>query len=276
MRENRWLDSSRIPIRELHLSGTVDKALELLSYFSAQRSQIGLSEISKLAGYNKATTRRLLVALQGHGMLEQLNDTKKYRLGPAFLRLARVREAAFPVQVVVQPIVEQLAAETGETAHFSLALGSKLGTISLKESPRANRVSLEPGETLPLHATASGIAYLAFAPSQILEDVLSKPLVSHTDHTLTDPARIRELVDRARKDGHSRSDQGYETEVVGIAAPVFEASGYAQGAIAVATPFSRMTEAAETKIFTAVRRAAVEITCAVGAVPHPVLLKDVA
>ncbi len=41
---------------------TVDKALGLLDYFSEQRSSIGLSEFARLAGYNKATTRRFLVA----------------------------------------------------------------------------------------------------------------------------------------------------------------------------------------------------------------------
>ena len=50
------------------------------------------------------------------------------------------------------PVVEQLAAETGETVHLSEY--SKRGLISVHviESVKANRVSVQLGEVLPMHA----------------------------------------------------------------------------------------------------------------------------
>ena len=40
--------------------GTVSKALSLLTNFNQSRTEIGLSEIARLAGVNKATAYRLL------------------------------------------------------------------------------------------------------------------------------------------------------------------------------------------------------------------------
>ncbi|HKJ00706.1 MAG TPA: IclR family transcriptional regulator [bacterium] len=258
------------------MPGTVDKALELLGLFSEREPALGLSEIARRACFDKATTRRLLLSLEHHGMVEQLADSRKYRLGAAPLRLARVREAAYPVVSIVRPVVERLSQETGETAHFSLAAGGELATISLWESARANRVSLEQGEALPLHATASGIVYLAFAPPMLREQALRRTLHVYTDSTPTEPAAIEALLHRARREGMARMDDAYETEVVGIAAPVCDATGHAQGAIAVATPGSRMLPAADIAIRAAVRRAAVDITRALGGVVDPAMLQGVA
>ena len=105
---------------------TVDKALSLLSYFSEQRPSVGLSELARLSGFNKATTRRFLVALEKHGIVEQDATTRLYRLGAGLLRLARVREATNPVAAIVQPVLNDLVSVTGETAHFSLYL-SEIG-----------------------------------------------------------------------------------------------------------------------------------------------------
>ena len=71
----------------------VEKALRLLTLFSEQRPELGLSELARLAGYDKATSRRLLVALQRYGLIEQSPGSRRYRLGTTVLQLARIREA---------------------------------------------------------------------------------------------------------------------------------------------------------------------------------------
>ena len=99
---------------------TVDKAFSVLDQFSLTRTEIGLSELSRMAGLDKAATRRLLVAMGKHGFIEQSAETRKYRLGHGFLRLARIREATVPVIQAAQEAVDWLMQETNETAHASL------------------------------------------------------------------------------------------------------------------------------------------------------------
>ena len=243
---------------------TVDKALGLLGFFSEGRPAIGLSEISRLAGFNKATTRRLLLALEKHGFVEQDAKTRAYRLGPGLLRLARVREAVSPVQTVVRPILEDLVSRIGETAHFSLPAGESLATIGLVESAKSNRVMLERGEVIPMHATASGIAFMAFARPEIVDKALSKKLFEHTPYTITDEQELRKRLLAVAKAGVAVAKSSYEDGVCGIAAPVLGGDGFARGAIAVAAPASRASREVIAAIQPEVQRAAAEISSAMG------------
>lgn len=252
---------------------TVRKALALLDCFSEVTPEYGLSDLARTAGYDKATTQRMLSALADHSLVEQHPETKKYRLGPGLLRLARVREATFPVSAVVEPVLKRLADDTRETAHFSMVTGGVLSTLGIAESPRTNRISMQRGEQLPLHCTGSGIAYLAFSPKELVEDLLSRPLPGFTPNTITDAKTIRAMIEAAHESGIGRIHQGYDQDVSGVAAPIFDWTGYACGAVAVATPTSRMSEETEREFAQAVRAAAVEITKAFGAAPHPTLLR---
>ena len=246
---------------------TIDRALGLLGLFSEQRPAIGLSELARLARYDKATTHRYLAALLRRGFLEQDLRTRTYRLGPSLIRLARVREHTHPIEAAVAPILAHLVKTTGETAHFSMLCGDELATLAVAESPKVNRVIVEIGETLPLHATSSGLAYLAFAPAKIVEAALSQPLAAFTPATLSDPERIRALLETCRKSGIAASTDGYEEGVFSVAAPVFNSGDAVCGAVAVAAPISRRRQLAETVMREAVREAAAAITRALGGVP---------
>jgi IclR family acetate operon transcriptional repressor len=252
---------------------TVDKAMKLLAFFTTTQPEIGLSDLARLAGFDKASTRRLLVSLHKHSFVEQNPETRKYRLGAGFLHLARVREATFPIRTVIQPVLDRLARTTGETAHASTPAGGHLATIGVAEPNRATRVHVDPAEKLPYHATASGIVFLAFSDPGLVDSALDRPLEKHTPHTLTKPDQIRDQVRRAYEDGFAISDQGFEDEVIGMAAPYFGAAGMVAGAVAVATPSSRMTNDVRDTIAGLLIEAAIEITENMGAVPHDHLLQ---
>lgn len=252
---------------------TADKALTLLDFFTESQPEHGLSDLARLSATDKATTHRLLKSLQKHGFVEQHGTSKKYRLGASLLRLAHIREATAPVTSLVDPVLHKLVEETGETGHASLIAGSSLATIGICASSKSTRVNLEPGLKLPLHATASGIAYLAFSPDDVVDGYLGKVLDRYTAMTEVDPGGIRQLITATRANGYSLIDRGYEDDVVGIAAPTFDPSGFANGAIAVATPSSRMTDDVERINGAAIIRAAIDITRAMGAEPHPTLLE---
>ena len=255
------------------MSATVHKALSLLNLFSESVPELGLSEVARAAGLDKATAYRLLNTLEARGFLEQHPQTKLYRLGPAVLHLARIREATFPVSAIVLPVLETLAAATGETAHLSLFAGGALAPIGVVESPKASRVSLSAAETLPLHATASGIAFLAFAPDELISKLPKGGFKAYTEHTITGRDAIARMVEVARRSGFATADQSYEDEVYGIAAPTFGPGEMANGAIAVATPSHRMTRELRALIIRAVMDAAIEVSRKLGNEPPPTYLK---
>ncbi|MER8906961.1 IclR family transcriptional regulator [Mesorhizobium sp. M0601] len=220
--------------------GTVSKAITLLEMLGRGEPETALADLARRAGHDKATTRRLLVSLIAHGLVEQDEATRLYRLGAGVARLALMREAQFPFLRMAVPVVEALAAETDETVHLSEYSKRGLITVHVVESTRANRVSVQLGEVLPMHATASGIAFLAFTEERIRDAVLAGPLPAFTPHTIGDAKTLAEHVAAARARGHSTGSQGFEEGVLSVAAPILGADGFAIGIIAVAAPKVRV------------------------------------
>ncbi|MDG4897629.1 IclR family transcriptional regulator [Mesorhizobium sp. WSM4976] len=248
--------------------GTVDKALILLEFFTVADPEWGLSELAREAGHDKTTTLRLLNSLMRGGFVEQHPKTKKFRIGTTVLKLARVREASFPFVTVIQPSLENLAEATGETAHASVPNGEALTTVSIVAPQRATRVYVDPSQPLPYHATASGLAYLAFAKDEAVEAALSAgELRAHTQHTVIDPKELRSELVRIRERGYAISAKSFELETIGIACPIFDWTGFASATVAVACVASRITASLEARVAAAVTEAAVDITRALGAVP---------
>lgn len=246
------------------MSSTVTKALALLEHFTEIEPELGLSELARRSGIDKSAVHRMLGSMAEAGLVEQQADSKLYRLGAGVLRLARVRETAFPISSVVQPVLDALSEETEETAHASLISGRSLGNIGTRESKKGTRVSLIAGEVLPFHSTASGISVMAFGDEKILKRVLAHGLDARTKFTITDADILKEKVDTVKAQGFSESDQANEEDVHGIAAPIFDRTGMAVGAVSVSTPSHRITDDKRRLNIVAVLQAADKITKGLG------------
>ena len=93
-----------------------------------------------------------------------------------------------------------------------------------------------------MHASASGLVFMAFAHPRVAKSTLSKKLNSFTDATLIDAEQIRAKFVRIREQGFVISKNGYEDGVSSVAAPIFSGGEYAEGAVAVAGPNARLKD----------------------------------
>ncbi|MHA6265160.1 IclR family transcriptional regulator [Arenibacterium sp. CAU 1754] len=237
--------------------GTITKALGLLNHFSASRPEIGLGQFVRLSGRDKATVHRHLTELEENGFLEKNPETRAYRLGPALLRLAAVREAGSPVSELLRPIVTDLADAAGELAHASLLQGDVLSPV-VHADPRLHgtQVHFDEAEILPLHATSSGLAVLAFVEPEVAQSILAGPLSTYTNQTIIDPKRLSRMIEETRQTGLSQLVGTFDEEVASQAAPVFGRNGAVIGAIAVAVPVVRAQQHRLSEIAEKLRRAA--------------------
>ncbi|QKC85389.1 IclR family transcriptional regulator [Mesorhizobium sp. NZP2077] len=222
---------------------TVGKAISLLELFTLAEPEIGLSDLACKAGLDKATARRLLVALAGHRLIEQEPKSRRYRLGAGLSRLARIRDAHFPFIRIAAPVLRDLALETSETVHLSEFSAGELLIMHVELSAKANRVNVDVGQVLPLHGTASGIAFLAASRPETVDAYLGKPLDAFTPHTVTRHDKVIETIHLVALHGYSRNSQGYEEGVHSIAAAILGSDGYPLGTLAVASPVSRVDDA---------------------------------
>lgn len=222
--------------------GTISKALALLDTLSLMEEDAGLTEIAQACSLDKATTRRFLVELERHGFVEQLPQSRKYRIGSAPVRLGRIREARYPFLRTAAPFVRQLADLVHETVHLSEFSGGRLSTVHVEECTRAHRVFVAVGVVLPFHATASGLAFISSCPTEDVEVALSAPLPRYTDHTPREPDAFRRAIEETRANGFSVNRQGYEAGVISVSAAIGAPGARPIGCVTIAAPLVRTGE----------------------------------
>ena len=222
--------------------GTVTKALDLLNLFSTTQPEIGLGEFVRLSGRDKATVHRHLTELAENGYLEQDPDSRAYRLGPAVLRLAALRETVFPMRKILSRVVVELSQKVGELAHASLLQGNIMSPL-VHADPclHAVQVHFDTSELLPLHATSSGLAALAFSPQEVQDQVLAGTLTRFTDSTVTDPDALRRALTVVRTYGVASLSAAFDDGVSSVGAPLFGPGGRIVGSLSVAIPSIRVT-----------------------------------
>lgn len=230
--------------------GTVGKALDLLDLFTRAQPQLGLSQLARASGVNKATCHRLLSELESRGLVEQTGPAREYRLGPAVLRLAALREAAVPTREAAMPALRRLAEATGETAHLSHLVAGRLQALAFAYASRPGvKVMMEDADVLPFHLTASGAAVLAHHPD-----------AARIIGSAPDPQALQARVDAARRTGWAETISTFEKDVHGLAVPLFDVTGTCTGAVAVAAAAPRMTPALHAIITAELAAAGDEIT----------------
>ena len=123
--------------------GVLDKAFSIVGALEA--GPRSLNDLVTATGLSRATTHRLAVALEAHGMVRR-DDEGRFALG---LRL-------LPLADLARPALEQLRDETGESVQLYVAQnGSRVCVLSL-ESPHGLRTIVPLGATLPLDRGSAG------------------------------------------------------------------------------------------------------------------------
>ncbi len=220
---------------------TVDKAMELLHQFSLERLEIGLNDLAKLTGEDKAVIRRLLISLTNSGFIEQNPENRKYFLGSGFLALARLREATVPMVKATQIVSEWLCKKTSETVHVSIPGPSGMSTVAYNLPQRGNVINLRPAERYPFHASASGLAFLSFCTLETQDRLLDLPREQMTRHTVTDHDELQSVLTATKARGYALSRNGVEVGVASVAMPFFVDAADPAGTIAIAVPDMNLT-----------------------------------
>lgn len=205
----------------------------------ADRGEVRADELSSLLDMPPSTVYRYLRTLSDFGFVDRHGG--QYRLGPKLLigtganvsseRLIRHADAA----------LRMLVHETDETAIVVRRIGLSSICLHQIESDEPLRVTLETGTMTPLYAGAPGRVLLAFAPSDVLEEVLAQDLLRITPSTPTE-TELRDSLGTIVMTGMATSEGELIAGSVAMAAPVFREDGIV-GAIALLGPASRCDEA---------------------------------
>ena len=233
---------------------------------AARRGGASLAELALQLALPKTSLHRLLRTLEGGGYLTHAGGL--YAPGPESLRLANVlgrasQLADFPA--CARPLLEGLAAETGETVMLSVL--SEAGTetiyVDVIESEAALRFTLRVGNRRPLFSTASGKAMLAFSPAEAQKRYLAN--ADFLQFTLETSGRkdMPAILRLARDEGVVFDRNGIVDGASGVASPAFDRDGALFCAVSVAGPTERI-EAHRARIEALVREAGARLSAVLG------------
>ena len=223
---------------------SVAMALRLLKAFTEDEVEIGISHLARRLGVAKSTVHRLAVTLVSEGMLEQNSDNGKYRLGIALFRLGALVRHRMNVSSEARPHLFALRELTNETVHLAVLDGTEIMYVYNLESRQAVRMQSHLGVRKPAYCTAEGQAILAFQPADLVDRVIDRGLVARTPQTVTDPGKLKKMLDLVRQRGCAIEDEESEVGMRCIAAPIRNDAGEVVAAVGVGGPVSRLSKKA--------------------------------
>jgi DNA-binding IclR family transcriptional regulator len=218
---------------------SVDRALSVLSLL-ARTGELGVTAIAAALGVHKSTAFRLVATLEAHELVEQVGERGKFRLGVGILRLAGATTVRLDLVRESRPVAVELARKVGETVNIAVISGHEALYLDQVAGPSAIQLHHWAGQRIPLHATSNGKVLLAHADAGPVADVIGLGLRAYTEHTVTDPAALRQELSQVRERGYAIAVDEFEVGLTAVAAPVRAADGTVVASLSASGPTFRL------------------------------------
>ncbi len=250
----------------------VDRALAILECFSTDRTELGISELSRELGMHKSTVFRSLTSLEARGLVVKDPGTRRYTVGAKILQPAGAYLSTVDVREKAKPFMEDLRSQTKETVSLYVPAGDRCVCIERLESPLEIRRVIRVGDQVPLYVGSTGKLALAFMSEGARALVFSR--------LKTDPPRDRAALDLAaldvelesiRRRGYAMSHEERVPQVSSVSAPVIDASGQVAAALSVSGPLIRFGEERVAQHVRLVVQAAAEVSALMGYGLYPIV-----
>lgn len=220
---------------------SVERAIRILQCFTKENPELRLKDITEELDLNKSTVHGLLNTLKHHGLLQQNEETQKYRLGWAILEMGSSLLSGIDIRNIANPFIKELCTQTGETVHLVVIEGKDVVYIDKQESNQSIRLFTSIGTHYPAYATGVGKAILAFKPPETLLEYLPETFSQLTPTTITSHEAMAECLAEVRRVGYALDNEENLAGLSCVAAPIFDHTNKVAAAISVAGPSTRIT-----------------------------------
>lgn len=133
----------------------VDRAFRILKAFDISDRPLTLSTLCERTGLHKSTVLRLTVSLERDELLVRLPD-KRFRLGPAVVRLAQVFDAMVALPLIAREPGRRLMEATGLSVTIFVAEGDTRVCVFRLDPPESLRDAIDVSDVRPLDDSAVG------------------------------------------------------------------------------------------------------------------------
>lgn len=214
------------------------RGLAVIRAFDADHPELSLSDVARMTGLNRAAARRFLHTLVE---LEYVRtDGRRFSLGPRVLELGYSYLSSLTLPELALPAMERLVERVHESCSMAVLDGGEVVYVARVPTKRIMSVTISVGTRFPAYATSMGRVLLAHQPSDWLDSYLARArLEPLTPRTVTDPERLREILEQVRSDGYCLVDEELEVGLRSMAAPIRGKQGRVLAAINVSAHISR-------------------------------------
>lgn len=198
--------------------------LRVLEVFDALNPTLTLAEITRAAEMPHSTVHRIVNELVRERLLER-GPERTFRLGLRLWEFGARTPGVTGLREAAQPWIA--AANARLRQHVQLGVRVDTDVLFIEHLSANNTVvnATLVGGRVPLHVSSSGLVLLAHSHPSVLSDVLATGLRPFTEHTITTEAGLRSTLRRVRTDGFAVTHGHIHVESMGVAVPVFDASG---------------------------------------------------
>ena len=236
------------------------RAIALLKSFTRHRPVHSLSGLCEEHRLSRTTAHRLLAALESEDLIARDPVDLSYRLGPGTIALGAQARLDSDLLTVVQPELELLASETGETATLEILAQDQMLILSEVKGRHLVTVAPETGTMWPLHTTSTGKAILSTLSPQRRRELIPSPLTRFTPSTITGVRAFLREVEAARDRGYATASGEIEPGAAAVAVALLDAQGAARAAISLGGPVSRLSPDRMKQLGTTLKSRAVSIS----------------
>lgn len=230
------------------VSGALSRGLAVLEQLAGAPTGCSVQEVAQAVELPKSAAHRILVNLVEDGWARQDPATGDYRLTLRMVSLALRHLAGNTLVDLARPVLDRLAAASGELVRLSLVDGDRLVWVAKAQGATAGlKYDPDSGAEARLSCTANGLAWLAgFSDERALSLMLRQGLSDPADYGPNAPTTVEDYLGRlrrARADGFATTVDTFEAGASAIAAPVLRrAGGDTVGVLSIAGPSVRLSE----------------------------------
>jgi len=204
--------------------GGLAKGLEVIRAFTRESPSLTLSEVASFAKLPAATARRCLLTLIDLGYVVQ--SGRQFLLRPKVLELGAAYLESMNIETLTRTCLEDLASRTGDSAALTVLDGTEIVYVARASVRTLVRLEAHVGSRLPAFPTSMGRVLLAGLSTERLEWYLATAkFTALTERTITDPARLRQVIAECRRAGYAAVEDELAYGVVAVAVPVFDSIG---------------------------------------------------
>jgi DNA-binding IclR family transcriptional regulator len=248
-------------------SARLGRALGILEYLAHHQEGSALKPMCEHLSMPMSSAHDLISTLLELDAVRQL-DQKTYVLGPRSLILALSIVDSVDLRQISRPFLMQLCESVNENTYLAVRSGDSVTYADRYEAGQNLSVVMKLGGSRPLHGSSIGKLFTAFNADLEAKVLASRDFDQLTQFTLTSASALKQEMLAIRERGYSVSDGESVEGIIGLAAPIFDATGAVNAAVHISAPRGRLSGDRLPTVLAEMLRTAAAISEQLGA-PRP-------